>query len=192
MDNVTILMSIKPKWCKRIANGDKTLEIRKSIPEKVFELPERFKPFKVYMYCTKERINGEIIRVMSPLTADLTGTPIGKVAGINKGFRNGSDILIAGTVFGEFTCTDIISFDVPYPVYQEEFVKNYGYILEESNLSFQELHQYTGNKRAYAYRISDVKLYNKPKTIYDYSLSKQGKIITLNKAPQSWCYVSTI
>jgi len=42
----SVLMSIKPKWCKLIANGKKTVEIRKTEPK--LETP-----FKVYIYCTK-------------------------------------------------------------------------------------------------------------------------------------------
>ena len=43
----SVLISIKPKWCELIANGKKTIEVRKT----------RLKcdtPFKCYIYCTKE------------------------------------------------------------------------------------------------------------------------------------------
>ena len=42
-----ILISIKPKWVKKILNGDKTIEVRKTAPK--CELP-----CEVYIYCTKE------------------------------------------------------------------------------------------------------------------------------------------
>ena len=45
-----ILMSIQPKWCALIADGYKTVEVRKSRPK--FETP-----FKVYIYCTKDKEN---------------------------------------------------------------------------------------------------------------------------------------
>lgn len=58
-----VLISIDPKWCEKIVSGEKTIEVRKSSPEKV--------PFKCYIYCTKEKsrnamyrgyvINGKII-----------------------------------------------------------------------------------------------------------------------------------
>lgn len=41
-----ILMSIQPKWVKKIVNGKKTIEVRKTRPK--IETP-----FKVYIYCTK-------------------------------------------------------------------------------------------------------------------------------------------
>ena len=41
-----ILISINPKWVKKILNGEKTLEIRKTMPK--CDLP-----IDVYIYCTK-------------------------------------------------------------------------------------------------------------------------------------------
>lgn len=43
-----VLMSIQPKWCAKIANGEKTIEVRKS-------RPKLETPFKVYIYCTNDR-----------------------------------------------------------------------------------------------------------------------------------------
>lgn len=43
-----ILMSIRPKWCEKIFNGSKSIEIRKSRPS----IPT---PFKVYVYMTKRK-----------------------------------------------------------------------------------------------------------------------------------------
>lgn len=41
-----ILMSIRPEWCKRIFNGEKTIEVRKTRP--FIDMP-----FKVFVYETK-------------------------------------------------------------------------------------------------------------------------------------------
>ncbi len=41
-----ILMSIQPKWCEKIVNGEKTIEVRKT-------RPKLEPPFKCYIYCTK-------------------------------------------------------------------------------------------------------------------------------------------
>ena len=43
-----VLMSIHPKWCEKIFNGEKTIEVRKNAPK--LETP-----FKVYVYQTKHR-----------------------------------------------------------------------------------------------------------------------------------------
>ena len=42
----SVLISIQPKWCELIANGKKTVEVRKT-------KPKLETPFKVYIYCTK-------------------------------------------------------------------------------------------------------------------------------------------
>ena len=44
----SIMISIKPEWVAKILNGDKTIEIRKTMPK--CELP-----CKAYIYCTKEK-----------------------------------------------------------------------------------------------------------------------------------------
>ena len=43
-----VLISIQPKWCEKIFNGSKSIEIRKSRPS----IPT---PFKVYVYMTKRK-----------------------------------------------------------------------------------------------------------------------------------------
>ena len=43
-----VLISIRPKWCELIANGTKTVEVRKS-------RPKLHTPFKCYIYCTQPR-----------------------------------------------------------------------------------------------------------------------------------------
>lgn len=42
----SVLISIKPKWCEKIASGEKTIEVRKTAPK--CEVP-----FKAYIYETK-------------------------------------------------------------------------------------------------------------------------------------------
>lgn len=43
-----VLISIRPKWCEKIVNGEKTIEIRKT-------RPRLETPFKCYIYCTLPR-----------------------------------------------------------------------------------------------------------------------------------------
>lgn len=44
----SILMSIRPEWCKKIFDGEKSIEVRKTRP--LIDMP-----FKVYVYETKAR-----------------------------------------------------------------------------------------------------------------------------------------
>ena len=41
----SVLISIRPQWCEKIASGKKTIEVRKSAPKEV--------PFKCYIYMTQ-------------------------------------------------------------------------------------------------------------------------------------------
>lgn len=44
-----VLISIRPEWCQKIASGEKTIEVRKTIPHMV-------PPFKCYIYqCLPKR-----------------------------------------------------------------------------------------------------------------------------------------
>ena len=44
----SVLISIRPKWCEKIVNGEKTIEVRKT-------RPKLQTPFKCYIYCTQGR-----------------------------------------------------------------------------------------------------------------------------------------
>lgn len=67
-----ILMSIHPKWCEKIFNGSKSIEVRKSRPS----IPT---PFTVYVYQTKLKvIKGDSFMVVDALNENLG---CGKVIG---------------------------------------------------------------------------------------------------------------
>lgn len=40
-----VMLSVRPKWCEKIASGEKTIEVRKT-------RPKLETPFKAYIYCT--------------------------------------------------------------------------------------------------------------------------------------------
>ena len=48
MNKKAVLLSVQPKWCALIANGKKTVEVRKTIPK--IETP-----FKCYIYQSKSK-----------------------------------------------------------------------------------------------------------------------------------------
>ena len=41
-----VMLSVRPKWCEKIASGEKTIEVRKT-------RPKLETPFKCYIYCTQ-------------------------------------------------------------------------------------------------------------------------------------------
>ena len=80
-----VMLSIRPKWCEKIVNGDKTIEVRKTRPK--LEMP-----FKCYIYCTLQGCN-EFFRV------DL-GDDVAK-------WNRGEWADRKGKVIGEFICDRI-------------------------------------------------------------------------------------
>lgn len=44
-----VMLSIRPKWCGKIASGEKTIEVRKT-------RPKLDTPFKCYIYCTQSGV----------------------------------------------------------------------------------------------------------------------------------------
>ena len=55
----SIMISIQPKWVKKIVNGEKTIEVRKNKPNLA-------RPFKCYIYCTQNK------KGQDPLLIDTT------------------------------------------------------------------------------------------------------------------------
>lgn len=45
----SVLISIRPKWCEKILNGEKTIEVRKTRPKLAT-------PFNCYIYCTQSGV----------------------------------------------------------------------------------------------------------------------------------------
>lgn len=192
----SILMSIKPKWCELIASGKKTIEIRKTAPKEV--------PFKAYIYCTRQKVNGEIL-----LTYDK------KIEGRNRGFRDNGDIPLAGKVIGEFVCDRVFKLKInsdDYGNYWHEWDDEGD--IQDMCLSYEELETYLGKSVGYGLHISELKIYNEPrdikfklhKVINGYhkkdeknetfndkieSLkhSNRVELKIIDKAPVSWCYV---
>lgn len=178
----SVLLSIKPKYCMLIANGKKTVEVRKT-------RPKMNTPFKCYIYCTKERTIGDFILTKSEGIVELFGK--NKCIGINKGFKSAEDIDLKGKVIGEFVCDNIQVFSV----FDNDSVQYWNrYNLKQSCLTYDEVAKYVGtNKNGYVWYISDLAIYDKPKELSEFCGAKIPKthndLEGLKRPPQSWCYV---
>ncbi len=175
---MSILLSIKQKYCELIANGKKTIEIRKTCPK--IETP-----FKCYIYETKA-INRNSIIV--DLDGDMPTT-----------YSRGR-----GKVIGEFTCDKIEKIKI----FENGNIQNWNFHgLEKTCLSYEQIATYIGvNKTGYAWYIKDLKLYKIPNDITYYKqchkceyfeLCNQAELScsgehTIHRPPQSWCYVRTM
>ncbi len=180
-----VLLSVHPKWCELIASGKKTVEVRKN-------KPKLETPFKVYVYETRGR----------------TETPWVDEDGhhIFKG---------RGQVIGEFVCDFIDAYCYDYCPHPEigmdyDCGDNWWEIseedLENACLTYEDFKKYAWcEKVMYGWRISDLKIYDKPKNKVEfchpcdrdpqcdcrYCVRYAGNKPIL-RAPQSWCYVEAL
>jgi len=98
-----------------------------------------------------------------------------------------------GAVVGEFTIHNIIPFSVPYPAWQGEAEYE---ILKDACLTYKEAHQYLGAETGYAWCISELKVYDKPKNLREFRAPEHNANCDRNNLllapPQSFCYVEEL
>jgi predicted transcriptional regulator len=159
-----VLISIRPKWCEKIINGQKTIEVRKT-------RPKMNPPFKCYIY------------------------------------KCGN-----GKVIGEFLCDEIININGAERIPSDA--------ARPTCIEPAELHQYLGAATGFGWHISDLRVYDHPRDLweftaacryknddgtcpscriacsfqrYDYNHDGSINIVecenTIRRPPQSWRYV---
>lgn len=181
-----VMISIRPRWCELIANGKKTIEVRKT-------RPKLETPFKVYVYCSKPRFEHEDFFAL-----------VGK-----QSFHGG------GKVIGEFVC-DTIAQLVPGVREPAEYriVDDRGWaypielMLEEALVTAESLFVYLDGENGAAWHISDLKIYDKPKEISEFKKHSRECYFdnlgmatpkcsectqcNLTRPPQSYCFVEAL
>lgn len=172
-----VMISICPAHCELIAEGKKTIEVRKSAPK--IETP-----FKVYIYCTKD------------------GNTLFDI----KAFMD-----VNGMVIGEFVRDYVTPL---YNVCNDDWERLHGGLHEIEKqlvgmacMTEAELHKYANGRQCFAWHISDLKIYDKPKELKEF-----GKLIRTRdwergtehfwkngrwykpaaRPPRSWCYVEDL
>ena len=181
-----VLMSIKPLFGFKIAKKDMIWEIRKN-------KPTLSPPFKVYFYCTKQKERFAVSAGNYVFTDNLYLD--GNVLTYGTDFKQllTPTVQFNGKVIGEFVCDRIEEWDSEYwndnSVYQaisridyddegdyewvnissnEDDNPSDNYLCKESCLSFEEIQRYAGNGRFYAWHISDLVIYDKPKELSEF------------------------
>lgn len=206
--NKSVLISIQPKWCELIANGKKTVEVRKS-------RPKLDTPFKCYIYCTKQ---GRPLVYGSPCPSYVEENLV-QTYGYSK--EKAEEIFGCwnGKVIGEFVCDEILDYkladvstDVGVFYYYERYITQKSYDINSLDdcLTDDELLDYGNYKNLYGWHISDLKVYDKPKELSEFKkinrecwyadlgLAKRdcpeckNADCFLTRPPQSWCYVDEI
>lgn len=175
----SVLISIQPKWVEKIAKGEKTIEVRKTAPKCK-------EPFKCYIYCTKASKKYQTIcGCMVINTDELYRLPNGEIKHDWSGELmccNGEytrDNFLNGKVIGEFVCDNV------------EWMSMRD--CDKACMTLKEAVDYGKGKKLYAWHISDLKIYDKPKGLSEF-FTPMGKrpSYMVERPPQSWCYVEEI
>lgn len=148
--NKCIILSVKSEWLVKILNGEKTIEIRKSLPKCDY-------PIDVYLYCTKPN--------KSPNTSNGNKTQILTLdESTNKYrlWRSSYGEVLNGKIVAKFKLNKAERFDVPYPAYFNEVKERLQHIVDGSCLNFMDLHHYLGVSSGYAWHIDNLQIFDKP------------------------------
>lgn len=192
-----VMLSIRPKWCEEIINGDKTIEVRKT-------RPKLDTPFKCYIYCTKDkhlafmqnRFGTKLIACMDAETAIPVGGAVGN-----------------GKIIGEFTCDRIYELETKarggsYYVKNEDQPTT-NFIARQSCLDLKDMHDYLHAQKGYGWHITDLRIYDTPRELsefrraidpcdschaeYTWECKGCEKLSgDIKRPPQSWCYVEEV
>lgn len=137
-----IIMTTKPEQCKLIANGKKTIDIRKS-------KPKLKPPFKCYIYCPCGN-NG----MLWILNKELRQYHPGNIAQVFTAKEGGGVILGNRKLIGEFVCNHIYEIDHTTKIDYDEI-----------QMTPEELSAYADDKTLYGWAISGLVIYDEPKPI---------------------------
>ena len=176
-----IMLSVRPEWVEKILNGEKTIEIRKTMPK--CELP-----CKVYIYCTKDKNTACIVNQNNSF--------LYKTTNIDCIHIFGDGYLGNGKVVTEFTLNEITIHKKNYIDIEDNLcynfltddVKKAGFIIGNDDVeNFNGLcdfndfvEEYGKGKDLYAWHIDNLEIYDKPKELSEFGLKRP---------PQSWCYI---
>lgn len=189
----SIMISIKPKWCAKIMNGEKTIEVRKNkaLANAIRKLIDEYGFADIYVYCTKDKD----ILYENVLTNNFYLNLHNPAVGVEK--RNGK-------VLFKFRCYNVEEIDDCVDVLSTKSLDCLK-LLQKSCLKYEELHAYLpsredDNPRGCAIHISDLEIFDRPKELSEFKQPRDsyGKVnwntneyyfMDLTKAPQNFCYV---
>lgn len=212
----SIIISIQPQWVEKILNGEKTIEIRKSMPKCDF-------PIDVYIYCCKSN-NGSLNYFGKEEGYHYMPYEIGFWS---KKYGEENDNL-CGKIIAKFTLNkveEIVYDKLPNGVgYYHIFTCDSDLRLEKCSclnefdlLSYLKPKEEEGCVCGYAWHIDNLEIFDKPMELSEFYKNNYLQIIDhlqtvgcdsvycphltddgcdimycpslkIKKAPQSWCY----
>lgn len=162
MMSKAVMLSIRPKWCEKIASGEKTVEVRKT-------RPKLETPFMCYIYCTQSGVALGVWGKHGKVIGEFTCDRIYWLAPLN----NAPDDVEQQACL---TREEIV-----------RYLKGVGYGWHISDLKIydtqKELTEFHTLKKCKSCSKSG---YESTACIYDENCMVP---VATTKAPQSWCYV---
>lgn len=161
-----VLISIRPKWCEKIVNGKKTIEVRKT-------RPKLETPFKCYIYCTKDAKKQFWAGPKYSYTDDHS--------------HNAFDECGSGKVIGEFICDRIYEL-APLNRAPDDVEK-------QACLTREEIVNYLKGT-GYGWHISDLRIYDEARDLSRFTGLRDTRFgaapYDITRPPRSWCYVEEV
>ena len=183
-----VMISIQPKWVEKIANGEKTIEVRKTAPKEV--------PFKCYIYETQ----GQYVKFTH---------------GAHTKYGYGRGKVIGAFICDRIEMVNAKCSDYGIDLFYHDCLTN-GCLTEREIEKYfnipedRDLRAMKGN--GYVWHISDLKIYDRPKELSEFytkkkcnSCKKSGYESTacmydedckmpmsITRAPLSWQYIEDL
>ena len=179
MSGKAVLISIRPEWCEKILNGEKTIEVRKT-------RPKQETPFKCYIYMTRLFWAFDLLRKL-------------EMDDLADRLRNGT-----GKVVGEFVCDEVledrrgehaIEFEVyscvPFEKQKKYSAKGvlYGWHISNLKIYDEPKYLYDFMRKPCEFAASCGACHHAQ---WGEGHTFEGCELYVNRAPQSWCYVEEL
>ena len=170
-----LLISIQPQHVYNILIGKKTLELRKKIPNWVWKAIARGETVIVLIYCTKAKPY-----VYQDYATNEDGYTY--LGGYGLTDWDNEACIVNGKVVAQFEINNIDSYD--FKIYNAEYfgLGNIIYsvkpfpkrVCSSSCLTYEQIKKYSGGKNIHAIHISNLKAFDKPKELGDFSCVEYG------------------
>lgn len=186
-----VLISIRPEWVRKILNGSKTVEIRKTVPKCGV-------PFKCYIYCTAGGKGALMVKANAGAPAITAESACEREQAEAFGYEAAN-----GKVVAEFTCNKIGT------VYPLCMIPKWATV--DACLTREDIYKYLGTEHGYGMQIDDLKIYDTPRELdgfrrackNDYWCERCAMYcehngtcgngsLQIRRPPQSWCYVEEL
>ena len=183
----SVLIAICPQWVEKIASGQKTIEVRKTAPQEV--------PFKCYIYMTQGKLKDLgiysewVYKNRMKVIGEFICDKVDKIMTLQHTYYN-----FLGVPLARITEYGIWNDDLP-----------------QMCLTKKEIEEYGKGKTLYGWHISDLKIYEKPRELSEFSrpcsyrglcfsckrtsFKKDGNLLCntkITRPPLSWCYVEDL